>query len=275
VNGPDRPDRAARRLAEAALQAARDAARERSLDPLRDAVAPGPQVADRRLARRLARDAEQARRAQLLAQQQHEAAVARRDRVLRRSRRAIPPWGVVGAGAVGAAAAAPAVVAPTPVLLAVGAAATTRVAVALVRLRRPPAVPPPPPALPAGPPPPHPRSAAFPAVRRLEQVRGALGSLLPLVGPAGREVAEEAWAAAAENDTALRWQAARLAAAEPHRGVDAAELARLEAGVLAQEGLVQAVADLVAASADPAAGGRLEDVTDRLHGLAQGLREVR
>ncbi|HWG94561.1 MAG TPA: hypothetical protein VNU66_10080 [Mycobacteriales bacterium] len=181
----------------------------------------------------------------------------------------------MGAGAVGVAAAAPAAVAPTPVLLGLGAAAAARVAVAVARLRRPPAVPPAPPALPAGPPPPHPRSAAFPSVRRLEQVRGALRSLLPLVGPAGREVAEEAWAAAADNDTALRWQAARLAAAEPHRGVDPAELARLEAGVAAQEGLVQAVADLVAASADPAAGARLQDVTDRLHGLAEGLREVR
>ena len=36
-----------------------------------------------------------------------------------------------------------------------------------------------------------------------------------------------------------------------------------------------AVADLVAASADPLASGRLQDATDALHGLAQGLREVR
>jgi hypothetical protein len=274
VTGPDRPDSAARRLADAALQAAREAARERSLDPLRDVVAPGPQLADRRLARRLARDAEQARRAQLLARQQHEAALARRERVLRRSRRALPA-GVVVAG--GSAATSLLAFAPdgTPLLWALAAAGAARAGVAAARLRRPPAVPPPPPALPAGPPPPHPRSAAFPAVRRLEQVRGALRSLVPLVGPAGREVAEEAWAAAAENDAALRWQAARLAAAEPHRGVDPAELARLEAGVTAQEGLVQAVADLVAASADPAAGARLQDVTDRLHGLAEGLRELR
>ena len=238
------PGDAARRLADAALQAAREAARERSLEPLKDAVAPGPQVADRRLARRLARDAEQARRAQLLAQQQHEAALARRERVLRRSRR---PSLRGASWAPGPSGWPPRHRPPS-------------------RRRR---------CCSAWVPQPHPRSAAFPSVRRLEQVRGALRSLLPLVGPAGREVAEEAWAAAAENDAALRWQAARLAAAEPHRGVDPAELARLEAGVAAQEGLVQAVADLVAASADPAAGARLQDVTDRLHGLAEGLREVR
>ena len=36
-----------------------------------------------------------------------------------------------------------------------------------------------------------------------------------------------------------------------------------------------AVADLVVASADPFAGTRLQDATDAVHGLAQGLREVR
>ncbi len=65
-----------------------------------------------------------------------------------------------------------------------------------------------------------PRSAAFPAVRRLEAVREELRRLLPLVAPAGQEAAEEAWQAAAEADTALRWQAARLAAVEPHRGAE-------------------------------------------------------
>jgi hypothetical protein len=123
------------------------------------------------------------------------------------------------------------------------------------------------------PPPPH--SAAFPAVRRLEAVREELRRLVPLVAPAGREAAEEAWLAASEADTALRWQAARLAAVEPHRGVDAELVRALEGGVGCQERLVVAVADLVAASADPLAAARLQDVTDRLHGLAQGLREVR
>jgi hypothetical protein len=46
-------------------------------------------------------------------------------------------------------------------------------------------------------------------------------------------------------------------------------------GVEAQERLVTAVADLVAACVDPHATARLQDATDALHGLAQGLREVR
>ena len=87
-------------------------------------------------------------------------------------------------------------------------------------------------------------------------------------------MAAEAWAAAGEADAALRWQAARLAAVEPHRGADAHLMRSLYDGVAAQERLVGAVADLVAAS-DPLAVGRLQDATDALHGLAQGLREVR
>jgi hypothetical protein len=134
-----------------------------------------------------------------------------------------------------------------------------------------------PPRLPAPPlaPPPDPRSAAWPAVRRLEAVRQELVRLLPLVAPAGRAAAEEAWHAAAESDAALRWQAARLAAVEPHRGADDELLRPLFLGVEAQERLVTAVADLVAACADPRASARLQDATDALHGLAQGLREVR
>ncbi|MCW2615510.1 MAG: hypothetical protein JWN08_2504, partial [Frankiales bacterium] len=68
---------------------------------------------------------------------------------------------------------------------------------------------------------------------------------------------------------------ARLSAVEPHRGADPALLRSLYDGVACQEELVQAVADLVAASADPLAGTRLRDATDAVHGLAQGLREVR
>ncbi|MEX2290378.1 MAG: hypothetical protein WD794_08645 [Mycobacteriales bacterium] len=117
-------------------------------------------------------------------------------------------------------------------------------------------------------------SVAFPFVRRLEVVREELRRLVPLVSPAGREAAEEAWQAAAEADTALRWQAVRLAAVEPHRGADPALLRALEEGVGCQERLVTAVADLVAASADPLATSRLQEAADRLHGLAQGLREV-
>jgi hypothetical protein len=231
--------------------------------------------ADARLARQLARDAERARRAHALAVAEHDAAVARRERLLSRSRRIVPTWTVLSGGSATAAlvvADAPA----TPLLGVFAGLGAMRVALAVRRVRRPPPVPAPPPALqPAPPPPPHPRSAAFPVVRRLEGTRAALQSLLPLCSPATREAAEEAWYAAAEADTALRWQAARLAAAEPHRGVDPALLAGLEAGVTAQEGLVQAVADLVAACADPHGAQRLQDLTDRLHGLAAGLREVR
>jgi hypothetical protein len=120
------------------------------------------------------------------------------------------------------------------------------------------------------PPPAH--SAAFPAVRRLEAVRAELYRLLPLVAPVGRKAGEEAWQAAAEADTALRWQAARLAAVEPHRGADPELLRHLEDGVACQEQLVTAVADLVAASADPLTRGRLQDATDALHGWRRAAR---
>src|SRR5438046_1101431 len=73
----------------------------------------------------------------------------------------------------------------------------------------------------------------------------------------------------------LRWQAARLAAVEPHRGAEPELVDLLYSGVVAQERLVAGMADLVSASADPLATTRLQDATDALHGLAQGLREVR
>jgi hypothetical protein len=143
-------------------------------------------------------------------------------------------------------------------------------------LIRPPVVPDPPALLrPAFPPPPPPGSAAFPAVRRLEDARAAMARLAPLVAPAGREVADEARRTASDADTALRWQAARLAAVEPHRGAEPALMDLLYSGVVAQERLVVGMADLVSASADPHAVARLQDATDALHGLAQGLREVR
>ena len=99
--------------------------------------------------------------------------------------------------------------------------------------------------------------------------------LLPLVAPAGTDAAHEAWQAAGEADAALRWQAARLAAVEPHRGPSAELMQPLYDGVACQERLLAAVADLVAASADPLATGRLQDATDALHGIAMGLRELR
>jgi hypothetical protein len=267
---PDDASERARRLAQQAWQTAWPQVRQR----LPEAVAGVQRPADARLARQMARDAENARRARARAEREHALALARRERVLRRSKRALPAGAVLGAGA--GMATLPAEGGAALLLAGVAGYGGLRVAAAVRRLRNPPAVPPPPPALPAGPPPPpHPRSTAFPHVRRLEQARGALHSLMPLVGPGGREVAEEAWRAAAEADAALRWQAARLAAAEPYRGVDPAVLAALEDGVASQERLVQGLADLVAAGADPHGSERLQDVTDRLHGLAAGLREVR
>ena len=227
--------------------------------------------ADSQLAKRLRREAKAAARAQAA----REAAVRRGEAKRRAARRRLP------------AAAAVAVVATgsnvllygaegTPLLWLLAGVATVRAGSAVARLRRPVAgaggL-----ALPAAavPMPPAAGSAAFPAVRRLEVVREELRRLLPLVAPAGREAGEEAWRAAHEADTALRWQAARLAAVEPHRGVDPYLLRTLEDGVGCQERLVGAVADLVAASADPLAGSRLQDATDALHGLAAGLRELR
>jgi hypothetical protein len=128
-------------------------------------------------------------------------------------------------------------------------------------------------ALPVAPPPPR-GSAAWPYVRRLENARASLARMLPLVTAAGREAAAEAAQAAHDAEGALRWQAARLAAVEPHRGTEPDLLGGLEHGVAAQERLVAAVADLVAAGADPFGAARLHDAADRLHGLAAGLRDV-
>ena len=206
-------------------------------------------------------------------QRAHAKAVQRRERARAEARQQLP---VRLAVAAGAAAALPLTELPGLLLGPVLAVAGLGAVRSWQALRRPPL--PPLQALPSTPavaPPPHPRSAAWPAVRRLEAVRVELARLLPLVSPAGRDAAEEAWQAAAEADGALRWQAARLAAVEPHRGADPELLRALFAGVECTERLVAAVADLVAASADPLASGRLQDATDALHGLAQGLREVR
>lgn len=233
-----------------------------------------PGADDRQLAKRLAREARAAAKAQLRGELAHQRAVHRRARRLRRAREALPRQAVLAVG-LGLAS--------LPLggfweLLTGGVALLSGIgAVRSVSVLRSP--PPEPvrilPVTPAVPMPPASSSAAFPAVRRLEAVREELGRLLPLVAPAGRDAAEEAWRAASEADTALRWQAARLAAVEPHRGTDPELMRTLEEGVSCQERLVVAVADLVAASADPLAGSRLQDATDRLHGLAQGLREVR
>jgi hypothetical protein len=230
---------------------------------------------DRQLAKRLTRDAEVAARSRARAEKAYAKAVARRERKLREARRALPVG--IGTAVLGTGASLLAFGGDgTPLLWGVVAYGAVRATSAARTLRRPPPRPEPPPAaLPPPPPPPPPRSKAFPAVKRLEQVRETLGRLLPLVAPAARPAADEAWLAAAEADLALRWQAARIAAVEPHRGADPALLHELMSGVAAQERLVDAIVELVAASADALQSSRLQDATDAVQGLAQGLREVR
>lgn len=229
---------------------------------------------DRQLARRLARAARTSAKAQLRAEIAYFAAVSRRERALARARRGLPRHTLLAAGS--ALATAPLDGGWAWCAGTVTAAAGLAAWGSLQTLRHPPALPqavlPGPRALP--PPPPR-GSAAFPAVRRLEFVRAELHRLVPLVAPTGRGVAEQAWRAAAEADGALRWQAARLAAAEPYCGLDVAVLRTLDDGVAFQEQLVAGMADLVAACADPLATARVQDATDALYGLAQGLREVR
>ena len=217
---------------------------------------------DRQLAKRLARDARAAEKAQLRVEVAHARAVRRRRKAVERARASLPMQLVL---AVGAGVAVIPLEAGLSLLALAGSAVAGLGAHRSARVLRLPPLPP----LPAAsvtmalPPPPHPRSAAFPAIRRLEAVREELRRLLPLVSPAGREVAQQAW------------QAARLCAVEPHRGADQVLVRQLYDGVACQEQLLGAVADLVAASADPLATGRLQDATDALTGLAQALRELR
>ncbi len=233
---------------------------------------PADRDLDRQLAKRLVRDARRAAKVSERAHALQVKAVHRRQRAVARARRALP-WqgGTLIATTAWAVAQDPSL--PLGIVGFLAMVGGLR-SVGVLLSPAPEPVPSRPPVLPVAPPP-HPRSAAWPAVRRLEAVRQELVRLLPLVAPPGRAAAEEAWHAAAESDAALRWQAARLAAVEPHRGADPELLRPLFLGVEAQERLVVAVADLVAACADPRASARLQDATDALHGLAQGLREVR
>ena len=203
----------------------------------------------------------------------HEQALARRARLLARARRAVPRHAVLGSAAgvlvIASGGWTDWVFGP---LAAVSAVVVVR---AVTTLRHPPPVPVPPSVLTAPPPVP-PDSVAWPAVRRLDGTREQIARLSSLVGPGGRAAAAEALAAADDADTALRWQAVRLAAVEPHRGPDDHLLAALLDGVDGQERLVAAFADLVAASdpRSPATAASLQDAADRLHGLADGLREL-
>lgn len=227
-----------------------------------------PVVDESRIARRLQRGARAAARAQLRAQVAHVRAERRRERARRTlPRRALLALGA-GAASVPLDGALEVVTGGISVFAAVFAVRSF--SVLQEKRRRPPTA-----QAPALPAPPPRGSVAFGHVVRLERVREELRRLLPLVAPAGRAAAEEAWEAAAEADLALRWQAARLGAVEPHGAVSAELLTALEQGVGCQERLVAVVADLVAASADPLATWRLQEATDRLNGLAQGLRELR
>lgn len=219
------------------------------------------------------REAQAADRARAKAVRRHDKAVARRERLLARARRAVPVQSAV-------ASAAGLLLVVTEggdwMWAAVAAAAAVRLGRAVATLRSPPPLPEPP-ALLTAPPQPAATSAAWPALVRLDRAREQAARLAPLVGPCGRQAAAEALHAAADADTGLRWQAARLAAVEPHRGPDPDLLAALLDGVACQERLVGALADLVAATdpRTPTAGSTVQDAADRLHGLADGLRELR
>ena len=225
-----------------------------------------PALVDLRLARRLHRDA----RAQLRAQAALARAAQRHEQRRARARAALPRRVLLCLGT--GLASIPADGALEVLTGACCAYAAVFAVRAFATLQSPP---PPPPVAPALPVPPPRGSVAFPYLARLERVRVELCRLLPLVAPVGRAAAEQAWEAAAEADLALRWQAARVAAVEPHRPVEDDLLRSLEDGVCCQERLLAAVADLVAASADPLATWRLQEATDALHGLAAGLRELR
>ena len=224
------------------------------------------------LARR-GREAQVDARARAKAVRRHERAVARYESRLARTRRAVPVNGAAaGAGAVLLLAD----VGAEPLWVVLVAVCGLRAVKAVATLRHPPPAPVPSPALTAPPPPP-PGSVASPAVQRLDAARDQTERLALLVGPAGQTAAAEALAAAREADTALRWQAARLAAVEPHLGVEPALLQALFDGVACQERVVTGLADLVAASDPhaPPSAERLRDAADALHGLAHGLRSLR
>lgn len=229
---------------------------------------------DGQLAKRLARDARAAAKTRLRVETAHAKAVRRHEKAVAQAREGLVRHALVAL--LAGTASVPLDGGRGGLALAMSVVTGVWAYRELCTLRRPPL---PPLRLPPGAaavaPPPHPRSAAFPAVRRLEVVRDELCRLLPLVAPAGRDVAQQAWCAAAEADGALRWQAARLAAVERYPDLAQTLLPALQDGVDRQEQLVVAAADLVAASADPLATCRLQQATDALHGLAQGLREVR
>lgn len=128
-------------------------------------------------------------------------------------------------------------------------------------------------------------SAARPAIDRLTRAGAALPELLRRVGAVAGETAAEAAAA----DRSLRELAAcvdsvesalQVTPPEAHAGLAqarAALLARLDEGTVAYERLVAVAAECVAVAAggpDDGARSRLQEATERLHGLAAGLSEA-
>jgi len=128
-------------------------------------------------------------------------------------------------------------------------------------------------------------SAARPAIDRLTRAAAALPELLRRLGSVTSDTAAEAAAA----DRSLRELAAcidsiesalKVTPPEAHAGLAearAALLARLDEGTVAYERLVAAAAECVAVAAggpDDGARSRLQEATDRLHGLAAGLSEA-
>jgi hypothetical protein len=129
-------------------------------------------------------------------------------------------------------------------------------------------------------------SAAAPAVARLNQANRALPQLLDKLGPYAGDTAREARAAQA----ALRELAVRVAVVEktiPVAPADARDgllavraglVEQLAAGVEGYERLAGAAAECVAALArggDRIAADRLTEAAEALHGLAQGLIEIK
>jgi hypothetical protein len=130
-------------------------------------------------------------------------------------------------------------------------------------------------------------AAAYPAMRRLDEREQVLADLLSHVGAA----ADDTRGVAADAAAALRRHAGRVTAVDRARagappasrpGLDSALavlVKQLDDGVAGYEALVLAAAGAVSASAsfqagDPVLAARLGDATDRLAGLAAGLRDV-
>lgn len=207
--------------------------------------------------------------------------VARLRRQQRRARwgigiRAVPTAGVAALAGEAFSTGADTVGVMVAAVAAAGVGATgvaTRRAWRLHRVRLPEPTPPVPPG----------RSAARPAILRLAAQERALAELLPMLGGAAGDTSTEAASAA----RALRQYAARVVAVEAagRSGAGGAGISatvgmlvgRLTDGVDGYERLVTAAAQAVAAGQsrpDPATSRQLEDATDRLAGLASGLREL-